>query len=109
MPTGRWMCPFVLITLFAGSAQSEELLKTIDDRQLVQVTDNSGTQSSASRPNEASTTLVQPATRLEEVTVTRRRPTQTASSETIRARDFELRPHSTTQEILNNLPGLVAG
>ena len=43
------------------------------------------------------------------MTVTRRRPTQAASSETIRARDFELRPHSTTQEILNNLPGLVAG
>ena len=40
MHAGRWMCPFVLITLFAGSAQGEELLKTIDDRQLVQATDN---------------------------------------------------------------------
>ena len=47
--------------------------------------------------------------RLQELTVTERRPTTAASSETIRARDFELRPHSTTQEILNNLPGLIAG
>lgn len=48
-------------------------------------------------------------TRLKELTVTERRPTTAASSETIRARDYELRPHTTTQEILNNLPGLVAG
>ncbi len=47
-------------------------------------------------------------TRLKELTVTERRPTTAASSETIRARDYELRPHTTTQEILNNLPGLVA-
>lgn len=48
-------------------------------------------------------------TRLKELTVTDRRPMTAASSETMRARDFELRPHSTTQEILNNLPSLVAG
>jgi outer membrane receptor for Fe3+-dicitrate len=59
--------------------------------------------------NAAPTTAAQAAIQLEEVTVTQCRPTQAASSETIRARDFELRPHSTTQEILNNLPGLVAG
>jgi len=47
--------------------------------------------------------------RLREMTVTERRPTTAASSATIRARDFELRPHTTTQEILNNIPGLVAG
>lgn len=47
--------------------------------------------------------------RLKELTVTDRRPTTAASSATIRARDFELRPHSTAQEILNNLPGLIAG
>lgn len=47
-------------------------------------------------------------TRLQELTVTERRPTTAASSETVRARDYELRPHTTTQEILNNLPGLVA-
>jgi outer membrane receptor protein involved in Fe transport len=44
---------------------------------------------------------------LKEVTVTERLPTTAASSETIRARDYELRPHATTQEILNNIPGLV--
>lgn len=50
----------------------------------------------------------QSTTPLPELTVTERRPTTAASSETIRARDYELRPHSTTQEILNNLPGLLA-
>src|SRR5712692_11133645 len=48
-----------------------------------------------------------PEIRLQELTVTERRPTTAASSETIRARDYELRPHTTTQEILNNIPGLV--
>jgi hypothetical protein len=46
--------------------------------------------------------------RLQGLTVTERRPTTAASSETVRARDYELRPHTTTQEILNNLPGLMA-
>jgi len=48
-----------------------------------------------------------PEIRLQELTVTERRPTTAASSETIRARDYELRPHTTTQEILNNIPGLI--
>jgi outer membrane receptor protein involved in Fe transport len=48
-------------------------------------------------------------TRLKELTVTERRPTTAASSETIRARDYELRPHTTTQQLLNNLPGLLVG
>ena len=87
----------------------EEPTKTMEEPQLVQATDNSGAQAPASSPDANATTAPQPATRLEELTVTRRRPTQAASSETIRARDFELRPHSTTQEILNNLPGLIAG
>src|SRR5262245_33395801 len=30
-----------------------------------------------------------------------------ASSDEIRARDFETRPHETMQEILNNVPGLI--
>ncbi len=49
----------------------------------------------------------EPQVRLKEMTVTEQRPTTAASSETIRARDYELRPHTTTQEILNNIPGLV--
>ena len=36
-----------------------------------------------------------------------KRPLSAASSDEIRARDYELRPHATTQEILNNIPGLV--
>ncbi len=46
-------------------------------------------------------------TRLEEVVVEAQRPLSAASSDEIRARDYELRPHATTQEILNNVPGLV--
>lgn len=99
----------MLVALCAGLAQGKEPLTTIDERPLVQTRDNTNAQDPVPNPNVAPTTPAQAATRLEEVTVTWRRPTQAASSETIRARDFELRPHSTTQEILNNLPGLVAG
>jgi len=34
-------------------------------------------------------------------------PPPAASSEEVRPRDYELRPHATTQEILNDLPGVV--
>ena len=44
---------------------------------------------------------------LEEVVVEAKKPLSAASSDEIRARDYELRPHATTQEILNNVPGLV--
>jgi outer membrane receptor protein involved in Fe transport len=46
-------------------------------------------------------------TQLQEVVVEADRPLSAASSQVIRARDFALRPHSTTQEILNNVPGLL--
>lgn len=46
-------------------------------------------------------------TQLDEVVVEAKRPLTAASSEVIRARDYALRPHSTTQEILNNVPGLL--
>ncbi|HYD50478.1 MAG TPA: Plug domain-containing protein, partial [Terriglobales bacterium] len=46
-------------------------------------------------------------TSLEEVTVTAKRPRSAASEQKIRATDYELRPHTTTMEILNNVPGLV--
>ena len=45
--------------------------------------------------------------RLEEVVVEARKPLSAASSEEVRARDYELRPHATTQEILNDLPGVI--
>ncbi len=44
---------------------------------------------------------------VEEIVVQAKRPLSAASSDEIRARDYELRPHATTQEILNNVPGLV--
>src|SRR5262249_54959284 len=46
-------------------------------------------------------------TQLEEVVVEAERPLSAASSQVIRTRDYALRPHSTTQEILNNVPGLL--
>src|SRR5690606_21686935 len=46
--------------------------------------------------------------RIEEIVVpTRRWPLSAASSREINLRDYLLRPHSTTQEILNNVPGLL--
>lgn len=48
-----------------------------------------------------------PVTRLGEVVVEAERPVSAASAQDIRARDFELRPHSTMNQILNNVPGLV--
>jgi hypothetical protein len=48
-------------------------------------------------------------TELPEITVTDRRPVSAATEQKMRERDFELRPHNTTWEILNNLPGLLAG
>lgn len=46
---------------------------------------------------------------LPEIRVTERRPVSAATEHKIREKDFALRPHSTTWEILNNLPGLLAG
>ncbi len=47
------------------------------------------------------------AIRLDEVVVEAARPRSAASSDEIRAADYGLRPHATTQEILNNVPGVV--
>ena len=45
---------------------------------------------------------------VEEIVVTARKlPLSAASSREINLRDYLLRPHSTTQEILNNVPGLL--
>ncbi|MGH7787150.1 MAG: TonB-dependent receptor [Candidatus Binatia bacterium] len=57
----------------------------------------------ARREPSRSGTLMQ----LDEVIVEADRPLSAASSAVIRTRDYALRPHSTTQEILNNVPGLV--
>jgi len=44
---------------------------------------------------------------LAELVVEAKKPLSAASAQEIRARDFELRPHATTQEVLQNVPGLV--
>ncbi len=44
---------------------------------------------------------------VEEVVVEAKKPLSAASSDEIRARDYDLRPHATTQEMLNDVPGLV--
>ena len=45
--------------------------------------------------------------RLQEILVEADRAVSAASAQDIRARDFQLRPHSTMNQILNNVPGLV--
>jgi outer membrane receptor protein involved in Fe transport len=49
----------------------------------------------------------EPATPLGEVVVEAGRPLSAASSEDLRPRDWELRPHSTPFELLSDVPGLV--
>ncbi|MFN8626168.1 MAG: TonB-dependent receptor [Candidatus Binatia bacterium] len=44
---------------------------------------------------------------IEHIVVEAKKPLTAASADEIRARDYEMRPHATTQEILNNVPGLV--
>ena len=46
-------------------------------------------------------------TRLEELVVEAQRPVSAASSREMNAKDFNIRPHSTLLQILNNVPGLV--
>ena len=43
------------------------------------------------------------------MTVTERRPVSAATETRVRERDFAVRPHNTAWEMLNNLPGFVAG
>ncbi|HXG20909.1 MAG TPA: TonB-dependent receptor plug domain-containing protein [Methylomirabilota bacterium] len=81
------------------------LVNNIQNSGLLLAQDSENAATTATQATSSEETQV----RLREMTVTERRPSTAASSETIRARDFELRPHSTTQEILNNIPGLVAG
>ncbi len=45
--------------------------------------------------------------RVPEIVIEAERPRSVSSAQEIRAQDYELRPHATTFEILNNVPGLV--
>ena len=46
---------------------------------------------------------------LPQMTVTERRPVSAATESRVREQDFAVRPHNTASEMLNNLPGFVAG
>ena len=46
---------------------------------------------------------------LPQITVTERRPISAATESRVREKDFAVRPHNTASEMLNNLPGFVAG
>lgn len=110
------MCVLALVALVCGPVWAQERTANDKDEKVEQSKQHSTAElqlaqaaANASANPRMTTNTAPPTTRLEGLTVTERRPTQAASSETIRARDLELRPHTTTQEILNNLPGLVAG
>ena len=46
---------------------------------------------------------------LPQITLTERRPVSAATESRVREKDFAVRPHNTASEMLNNLPGFVAG
>jgi outer membrane receptor protein involved in Fe transport len=68
------------------------------------VRESNGEDNQATRPTDTDSNVIE----LEEIVIEARRPLTAASSDEIRALDYELRPHATPQEILNNVPGLVA-
>jgi len=47
------------------------------------------------------------ATQLQELVVEAKKPLSSASSDEVRAKDYEMRPHDTMMEIINNIPGLL--
>src|ERR1700687_281446 len=64
-------------------------------------------ESAPTRASDAAHPIGKRTARLEKVVVEAKKPSSAASSDQIRALDYQLRPHATTQEILNNAPGLV--
>ena len=58
---------------------------------------------------EAPRTSAGSTTQLSPITVTDRRPVSAATEQRVREQDFAVRPHNTTWEMLNSLPGFVAG
>ena len=58
---------------------------------------------------EAERASVESVQRMPLITVTERRPTSAATETRVRESDFAVRPHNTAWEMLNNLPGFVAG
>ena len=58
---------------------------------------------------EAERASVESIQRMPLITVTERRPVSAATETRVRESDFAVRPHNTAWEMLNNLPGFVAG
>ena len=58
---------------------------------------------------EAGRAAVESTQRMPLMTVTERRPISAATETRVRESDFAVRPHNTAWEMLNNLPGFVAG
>ena len=119
----RGTCALAMAVLVSGPVWGQETTADVEDQTRAQASQSPDDSSSVSTtelqlaqgtpspsvPSGDTTSSAKPVTRLEEMTVTRRRPVSSASSDTMRARDFELRPHTTTQQLLNNLPGLLVG
>lgn len=93
----------VFLLCMAGVAQAQGLKQTTPEEQ--------GVTTTLTPPHDRDPTgqAQEATTQLPEITVTDRRPVSAATEQTIRERDFSLRPHNTVWEILNNLPGLIAG
>ncbi len=103
------LCLAVLTCIRAANAQERPQK---EEWHAAQVTPTPIDQSGTKKPKDAKwkESVKKPATPtvdVEEIVVQAKRPLSAASSDEIRARDYEMRPHATTQEILNNVPGLV--
>lgn len=94
------------LVLYALPAGAESRPKSADAAADTATADEPTTDE-PTEPTAAPSSKPRPRTRLDEVVVEATKPFSAASSDEIRARDYELRPHGTVFEILNNVPGLV--
>jgi hypothetical protein len=93
----------VCLLLTAGTVQAQSKTSAVVPQTVAQTTTAQPQDLDPTGQAETATT------QLPEITVRDRRPVSAATEQKIRERDFQLRPHNTTWEILNNLPGLIAG
>jgi hypothetical protein len=88
-------------------ATSPDAASDVDERRKTPAEQPANTKETDTSPTRPADSRGPRVTQLDEVLVEADRPLTAASSDVIRARDYALRPHSTTQEILNNVPGLL--
>src|SRR5207247_11231567 len=91
----------VTLLLCGGTACAGEQSSLLGagDQQVVQRADGA----TGSQVEESKAEAQPRRTELGEVVVEAKKPVSAASSDEVRARDYELRPHQTTMEILNNV------